>query len=587
MPPTGDLSVPATVVDALRAAAIPLATCEAGHGFDDIRPIGRIVGDARIVGLGEATHGTREFFQLKHRMLEFLVEEMGFSAFAIEAGFPECRMLDRYVTSGEGDPLDGITNMVHWPWNTEEVLALVRWMRRHNETAKRPVRFYGFDMQSPALAVREVIGCLRDVDAEFAAELTRQLRPLANDFAVSVYRSLTPDRQRVVAGSLREARVRIEALAGLNPQEHAFARLHATVATQAEETLRTNYEGGIRDRSMAENLRSLLELEGPEGRIVAWAHNFHVGKDADDGPMGFHLKRWFGVGYVVFGMAFGNGSFQAFDSSGAGGWREFVAPAPPVGSLDETLARTGIPVFALDLSRLSEGTPAGEWLKEPRVTRTAGAQFGDDPAERASFAVSGRIGESFDGILFVKETTTARPNPDRRRLPPGKDAASGDETLPDFTGSMQGGVPADWIAEQPHWRDGFETIREHDVVGLRRGKVPWEWGSGTQQHAVNAAPYRGKRIRLSAEGRAVVTGGWDGAYLALFADQGKPGWIGGDQVVAACRTTLDEPWTRDNWEPRHLEIDVPVDADYLAFAFVLAGNGSAWIRSITLEPVKV
>ena len=83
---------------------VPLITCEAGHGFDDLEPLGAVIGDARIVGLGESTHGTREQFQMKHRLVEYLVEELGFTWFAVEASTPEAHRLDAYVLGGEGDP---------------------------------------------------------------------------------------------------------------------------------------------------------------------------------------------------------------------------------------------------------------------------------------------------------------------------------------------------------------------------------------------------------------------------------------------------------------------------------------------------
>lgn len=129
----------------IREHAIPLATVEAGHGFADLQPLRGLVGDARIVALGEATHGTREFFQLKHRILEFLVSELGFDVFAIEATLPEAMDVNRYVLTGEGDPERALAGMYFWTWDTEEVLALIRWMRRYNEDPghRRKVEFYG------------------------------------------------------------------------------------------------------------------------------------------------------------------------------------------------------------------------------------------------------------------------------------------------------------------------------------------------------------------------------------------------------------------------------------------------------------
>src|ERR1700760_4219569 len=93
-----------SVVDWLRTNAIPLATVEAGHGFADLEPLKTLIGNARIVALGEATHGSREIFQVKHRMLEFLASEMGFTIFSMEANMPEAYRLNDYVLNGVGDP---------------------------------------------------------------------------------------------------------------------------------------------------------------------------------------------------------------------------------------------------------------------------------------------------------------------------------------------------------------------------------------------------------------------------------------------------------------------------------------------------
>ena len=93
-----------------RSNAIPLASVEAGHGFIDLEPLRAIIGDARIVSLGEATHGTREFFQLKHRLLEYCVSELGFTIFGIEASYPECLRINDYVLHGTGNPLDALAS---------------------------------------------------------------------------------------------------------------------------------------------------------------------------------------------------------------------------------------------------------------------------------------------------------------------------------------------------------------------------------------------------------------------------------------------------------------------------------------------
>ena len=144
------------VTDWIRARAIPLQTVEAGHGFDDLQPLTKVVGDARIVSLGEATHGTREFFQLKHRLLEFLASQKGFTIFSIEANMPEAYRLNDFVLNGKGDPKQLLKGMYFWTWDTEEVLDMILWMREFNRSGKGRVEFTGFDMQTPDVAMDAV-----------------------------------------------------------------------------------------------------------------------------------------------------------------------------------------------------------------------------------------------------------------------------------------------------------------------------------------------------------------------------------------------------------------------------------------------
>ena len=140
----------------LKQKIVPLKSCEAGQGFADLVPLKAIIGDARIVALGECTHGTREVFQMKHRFLEYLATECGFTVFSIEASMPEAYRLNDYVLEGKGDPAKLIAGMYFWTWNTEEVLAMVQWMRDYNQSGKGRLEFTGFDMQTPDVAMQNV-----------------------------------------------------------------------------------------------------------------------------------------------------------------------------------------------------------------------------------------------------------------------------------------------------------------------------------------------------------------------------------------------------------------------------------------------
>jgi erythromycin esterase-like protein len=175
----------------VKANAFALRTVEAGNGFEDLQQLKGAIGDARIVSLGEATHGTREIFQLKHRLTEFLATELGFTIFSIEANMPEAHRVNEYVLHGRGDPKALLQGMYFWTWNTEEVLEMIEWMRRFNASGKGRIQFTGFDMQTARVAIETVSDLLRKVDPDYAVKVRRiyqaadTLRPAQTGFGVA------------------------------------------------------------------------------------------------------------------------------------------------------------------------------------------------------------------------------------------------------------------------------------------------------------------------------------------------------------------------------------------------------------------
>jgi erythromycin esterase-like protein len=163
-----DAQAPAAVAAWIAAHAIPLSSTQAGHGFADLEPLKSMIGDARIVALGEATHGTREFFEFHHRMLEFLASEMGFTTLAVEASMPEAYKLNDYVVRGEGDPAELLKGLHFWTLDTVEMLDLIHWMREFNQSGKGHLEFTGFDMQYTAAAAKNVGSFLDKYDSDYA-----------------------------------------------------------------------------------------------------------------------------------------------------------------------------------------------------------------------------------------------------------------------------------------------------------------------------------------------------------------------------------------------------------------------------------
>jgi erythromycin esterase len=383
-PRPGMKESPKEVVDWFRRAAIPLRTAEPGHGVEDMRPLRELVGKARIVALGEATHGTREFFQLKHRLLEFLVTEMGFTVFALEANWPESLALNDYVLTGKGDPIELLEGLHFWTCNSQEVLDMVRWMRRYNADAAHTnkVKFFGFDMQFTEAAASNVAAFLRRVEPEVAGRTG--LKP------AELVANLDRNRERY-AGLTSESAWRI-------------ARQNAEILRQAADMA----DSAARDRFMADNVKWILDQEPAGTKIVLWAHNGHVHTGPNPGepvPMGSHLRRMYGDEVVTLGFAFNQGSFRA-SVVGARRLDDFtVHPAAP-DTLDGVLASTGLPLFLVDLRKSPQSGPAAAWLAQDQRSRQIGAIYSDD-WERTYRRL--HVTQSFDLLLFVERTSAARP----------------------------------------------------------------------------------------------------------------------------------------------------------------------------------
>ncbi|MEE9403198.1 MAG: erythromycin esterase family protein [Desulfobacteria bacterium] len=403
----------------MKENAVTISTTEPGTDFADLEVIKSIVGDARLVCLGESRHDIHEQHQFKHRLIEFLVEEMGFTVFAMEEGLPHSRKIDEYILSGEGDPEKLLNGMAHWMiWDTAEVLALVKWMREHNEGLddKSKIRFYGCDMTYPSPSIENVIAYLDKIDPQYAASM--QARPLGLEVfsdvflaeTVKRYAGLSAEQKFALQNNLSELvshlkTRRDEYIDHSSEYEFEWALRQALVAQQANDNYRAWVDVGwkeamlIRDKAMADNIRWIMDYEAPDKRIIVWAHNGHVarGEVATNIPnrprtgpmamMGAHLSETFGDRMVVFSFSYNTGVFR--DTT--------MGPAD-ANTVDGMLAQCGLPMFLLDIRR-ARNTPASQWLTEKRKMRAEGGYVESAP------------GRTCDVLVFFDKVTSTVRNP--------------------------------------------------------------------------------------------------------------------------------------------------------------------------------
>jgi erythromycin esterase len=415
-----------SIADAVRQYATPVETVNPTEPLDDLGFLRGKLSDASIIGMGEVTHGARDFFRFKHRLVRYMVEELGLRTFALEADFAKSLAIDRYVRTGQGDPADAIGGLGLWVWDVESVLAMVEWMREFNE-GRDPgdkIRFYGVDMYSSSGSIAELEAFFRAANDDFLDSRTEVVETLQS-------------------ANLRENKSALESVRGIVPalQDYletnedalvtATSREEYTLARQLTRTLKQDIEhmvswhqnpnerrraARVRTRAMAQNARWVFEREETD-KLALWMHNLHLNRNRSGDTGGF-LNDWYGEDYYAIGMEFNRGSFQARrikEASGnesgleIGEVQKFTVGPAPQKSLPGVLSKLGMQYAFVDLAAVESAGRLGAWLEEgPQRTILTSTFSPTLPPDRIRFAQEPIAGD-FNGLLFVEEIQRARP----------------------------------------------------------------------------------------------------------------------------------------------------------------------------------
>lgn len=403
-------------IDDVKVHTLPITTDpDDSTGFSDLQPLKRILSTRRIVGMGEATHGSHEFFAMKHRMLEFLVNQLGFRVFAIEANFTECRAINDYVLYGKGDAKKVIAGMYFWTWNTTEVLKMVEWMRRYNvgKNIADRVQFYGFDMQIDKVALASVRSKLVTLDSvyytsHFKALDTLKIR-LGNftKFSASQVDSIRALLNNIKAyTSANEARLVMLFSRDETDYLNRDIRLIEQCLEEGEGVgakfakMRGSF---TRDRCMAENVEWVLRHTGPNSKMMIWAHNGHINKTTK--WMGGYLKDSLKDEYYSIGFDFNKGGFRSMDLD-AKGLKNFSVGDAAEGSTGNIFSKFGTPAFFIDIEGIeNDHAPAASFVNKKLASRSIGAAFSAKHESR--FYVDSPLYERFDGLIFVNDVSAS------------------------------------------------------------------------------------------------------------------------------------------------------------------------------------
>ena len=419
------------LIDQIKTDAHPLV-----GDHNDYDALMLIIGDARLVLLGEASHGTHEFYRERARITERLIKEKNFTAVAVEADWPSAYRVNRYVRGMSNDvsateALADFKRFPTWMWRNADVLDFIGWLREHNDALESPgkhVGFYGLDLYSLNSSTRAVLDYLDKVDPQ-AAQRARYRYGCFDHFSENIeaygyaasFRLSTSCEQQVIDEliDLRQqfaAYMRQDGNAAMD--EFFYAEQNARLVKNAEEYYRSMFQSrvsswNLRDRHMVETLDALikhLDRQDQHSKIVLWAHNSHLG-DARATQMGQGgelnvgqlVRERYNQEAVLVGFTTHHGTVTAASGWDSGAERKHVRPALS-NSYESLLHETGLPSFMLPL----RNSKASSYLREPRLERAIGVIYLPE-TERSSHYFYATLPEQFDVVLHFDATRAVEP----------------------------------------------------------------------------------------------------------------------------------------------------------------------------------
>ena len=425
-----------TIID----RSVPVAIRQAAHRLtgspDDFAPLLERIGDARFVLIGEASHGTHEFYRVRAAITKELIRSKGFTAVAVEADWPDAYRVNRYVRGEERDreaeqALGSFRRFPQWMWRNADVLDFVGWLRAHNESLPVGERagFYGLDLYSLHRSMEAVISYLRRVDpraAELAARRYGCFDRFGNDpqhYGYAASLGLSASCENDVVAQLVDLRASARDYAGRDGRaaldDLFYAEQNARLVANAERYYRTMFGSSVsswnlRDQHMAETLEGLdrfLTRGRAAPRIVVWAHNSHLGDaratemgDTGELNVGQLVRQRHGDRSVLVGFSTYSGTVTAASNWDEPAQRKVVRPALPE-SYEALFHDTGVPNLYLDLGIPNDATAA---LEVPRLQRAIGVIYRPE-TERMSHYFEARLPHQFDVVLHYDHTRAVEP----------------------------------------------------------------------------------------------------------------------------------------------------------------------------------
>ncbi|WP_460206632.1 erythromycin esterase family protein [Scytonema sp. NUACC21] len=414
--------------DAVRQAVHPLT-----GAANDYDPLLELIGDARFVLIGEASHGTHEFYEQRAEITKRLIQEKDFTAVAVEADWPDAYRVNRYVGGVNDDltpeeALGGFQRFPGWMWRNTDVVSFIGWLRQYNDSlpqSKTKVGFYGLDLYSMYSSIDEVVAYLDKIDPE-AAKLARSryscLEHFGEDSQAYGYAAsfgMSESCEKNVVNQLMELQRKTAEYRRVKEDEFFYAEQNARLVKNAEAYYRSMFQGkvsswNVRDTHMAETLEYLVahfDKQGNRTKVVVWEHNSHLGDaratdmaSAGELNVGQLVRERYDRDAVLVGFSTYTGTVTAASHWGGVPQLKQVRPGLP-DSYEALFHDTGLPRFLLNLRQDNQAVTG---LQTERLERAIGVIY-LPRTERRSHYFFAKLPEQFDAVIHIDNTKGVQP----------------------------------------------------------------------------------------------------------------------------------------------------------------------------------
>jgi erythromycin esterase len=362
---------------------VPINSLETNSANEDLIPLKNIIGNSTLVALGENSHGSSSIFKIKLRMVKYMVENEGFSIFALESPTVEADRINEYVSSDKGTIQEVIKDLVYPSWQTQEIIDIIQWMKSYNQSAKKKIQFRGFDMQNGLSALKAVEDFAKLNDPTLTASLF-ELDKLYSETAKD------DQKWKLIVQKSEEINLYLTSKKYSRVDSKYFERIKHYMDIFLQ-SLSSNYKSEkakTREEYMAQNIDWLVKHSDANTKIILSADNTHVTKAS--GKMGFYLKDWYGDKYLVFGFTYNKGSYSAY-----GPKKHYEVHPSFVGSYEYYFSKSKFKNYFLDIKNITDI----DILNQPAGFRSIGSR----PQETTQFTEI-NLKNHFDVIAYIEKS---------------------------------------------------------------------------------------------------------------------------------------------------------------------------------------